>query len=89
MAGEQDHISHWQVVYKGAKLYSASCNQQFVLSTSGHIMGLINSTTNHACSYRTNNSLPDNSNVWLENSTEHSGSWWPYWLHWLTNICVC
>ena len=92
VAAEQDRISQWEVVYEGFKLYTTSCNQQFVLSTSGHVMGLINSPTDHKCSYKTssysttNNPSPNNAMDWLENSTEYSGSWWTCWVNWLTNI---
>ena len=72
VAAEQDRISQWEVVYEGFKLYTTSCNQQFVLSTSGHVMGLINSPTDHKCSYKTssysttNNPSPNNAMDWLE-----------------------
>ena len=92
VAGEQDPISNWQITYESIKIYSSSCNQQFVLVMSGHVIGLINKPTDYTCSYRaynsntTNNILTTNATVWFEHSTEYSGSWWPTWLNWLINI---
>jgi len=92
VAGEQDPISDWQTIYESIKLYSSSYNKKFVLSSCGHVMGLINSITDPGYSYKssnhnkTNTILSETATAWLENSTEHLGSWWPYWLNWLTDI---
>ena len=84
LAGETDHITVWQSVYAGAKLYSGKV--QFVLSTSGHVKGLLNPPIDNKYSFKTNIHMPKNPNVWLKDAKEHPGSWWPYWVNWLTNI---
>jgi polyhydroxyalkanoate synthase len=87
LAGETDHITLWQAVYSGAKLYRNS-NVEFVLANLGHIKGLLSSPleqdSRHA--FRVNSLLPKNSDVWLASSKQHNGSWWNYWVKWLTNI---
>jgi polyhydroxyalkanoate synthase len=87
LAGIKDHITPWQGVYASAQLYSGP--SQFVLSSSGHVKGLINPPTDNKYSFRINiinKKIPKNHQVWLKNSTEHQGSWWNYWKNWLNNI---
>jgi len=87
LAGIKDHITPWQGVYASAQLYSGP--SQFVLSSSGHVKGLINPPNDNKYSFRINiinKKIPKNHQVWLKNSTEHQGSWWNYWKNWLNNI---
>ncbi len=84
VAGEKDHITPWKSVYAGAQLYKSQ--SQFVLSSSGHVKGLINPPADHKYSFRINNKMPKNPEEWLKTSKEHPGSWWNYWTNWLTSI---
>ena len=81
-AGRDDHISPYQSVFRSAKAFGGDA--RFVLAGSGHIAGVINHPDAKKYQHWTNDSsLPDAVDEWLENSTEHPGSWWPYWLKWL------
>lgn len=87
VAGAKDHIVPWRSVYAGLKLYGGE--SQFVLSSSGHVKGLINPPIDNKYSFRVNifnKTIPDDYQIWLNNSIEHQGSWWFYWKNWLTNI---
>ena len=86
LAGDTDHITVWQAVYNSSKVYGGPV--EFVLSTSGHIKGLINPPIDNKYSFKinTNPKLPATPEQWLADAEEHQGSWWPYWLNWLTNI---
>ena len=87
VAGIKDHITPWQSVYAGTQLYGGS--SQFILSSSGHVKGLINPPSDNKYSFKINiinKKIPKNPQNWLKNSTEHSGSWWNYWKNWLTKL---
>lgn len=88
VAGDTDHITVWQSVYNGAKLYGGSV--EFILSGSGHIKGIINPPADQKYSFRTNNDSTNINNLtpeqWLQGSIKHSGSWWPYWLKWIVKL---
>lgn len=81
-AGRDDHISPYQSVFRSAKAFGGDA--RFVLAGSGHIAGVINHPDAKKYQHWTNdNPLPDSVDEWVENSTEHPGSWWPYWFKWL------
>ncbi len=87
VAGIKDHITPWQSVYAGTQLYGGS--SQFILSSSGHVKGLINPPSDNKYSFKINiinKKIPKNPQNWLKNSTEHPGSWWNYWKNWLTKL---
>ena len=87
VAGIKDHITPWQSVYAGTQLYGGS--SQFILSSSGHVKGLINPPSDNKYSFKINiinKKIPKNPQNWLKNSTEHPGSWWNYWKNWLIKL---
>lgn len=57
--------------------------KRFVLGGSGHIAGIINAPEAKKYGYKVNDHSPPNADQWLEQATEHPGSWWPEWLKWL------
>jgi polyhydroxyalkanoate synthase len=56
-----------------------------VLSSSGHILGIINPVvTPPKREYHVGSAeRHDNADVWHERSTMHPGSWWEDWMAWL------
>ena len=76
-----DHITPWQGCYQTVNLTGGE--SEFVLSSQGHIQALVNPSGNPKGSYRLNPATPDTADEWLEDSTEHKGSWWDYWATWL------
>lgn len=81
LSTRDDHIAPWQATYAGTQLYQGQ--NKFVLSSSGHIAGVINPPTSKKYSYWTNDVLPADPDVWLANAKPHQGSWWPEWMAWL------
>ncbi len=81
ISAEKDHIAPWEATYSGAKLCSGET--EFVLGGSGHIAGIVNPPEKMKYGFKTNKTLAETPQEWLESSTEHTGSWWLYWEKWL------
>ena len=81
LAGVTDHITPWQGCYKTAKLFGD--RSTFVLANSGHIQSLLNPPGNPKAFFWAAAARPPSAEAWLEQSTKHSGSWWPHWLEWI------
>jgi len=81
-AGLTDHITPWQACYRSVDLFGGDVT--FVLSNSGHIQALINPPGNPKSRYMTNKTYTNDAGEWLENATQHQGSWWELWTEWLT-----
>jgi polyhydroxyalkanoate synthase len=78
----EDHIAPWKTTYAGPRLLGGK--SRFVLSGSGHIAGMINPPSAKKYGYWTNDSLPEDPELWLKGAKQHEGSWWDDWLEWLT-----
>ena len=80
LAASEDHITPWRSSYATTGLLPT--RTRFVLSSSGHIAGVVNppSPKRH---YLTNEDLPEDSEEWLAGATKHTGSWWGDWADWI------
>lgn len=81
LSTQRDHIAPWKTTYNGFQLMNGP--KRFVLGGSGHIAGIINPPSAIKYGYQTNDSTTASPEEWIENATEHAGSWWPEWLKWL------
>jgi polyhydroxyalkanoate synthase len=83
LATREDHIAPAKSVMLGCKFFGGDV--KFVTSGSGHIAGVVNPPNKNKYQYWTG-PRPQNADLegWLKDATEHSGSWWPDWLQWLT-----
>jgi polyhydroxyalkanoate synthase len=82
LAGKEDHISPWHNAYQTTQLLGS--DPDFVLSTSGHIVAMVNPPAEGGkATFQTNGDTPDDADAWLEGAEEHEGSWWPHWTEWL------
>lgn len=81
LSAREDHIAPWASTYAATQLYKGDIT--FTLAGSGHIAGVINPPANNKYGYWTNAKLPPDPQDWLKGATEHQGSWWPHWRHWL------
>ena len=82
IALKDDHVSAWEAVYDGTKLFGGSVT--FVLGGSGHNAGVINPPAANKHGYWTSAARPATAQEWLDGATRHDGSWWPHWEQWLT-----
>jgi len=82
LATREDHIAPAKSVLYGSQFFGGDV--RYVLAGSGHIAGVVNPATKPKYQYWTGG-RPEGSDVdaWLSKATEHAGSWWPDWLHWL------
>jgi polyhydroxyalkanoate synthase len=80
LAAVDDHIVPWVSGYKTAQLLGG--HNRFVLSTSGHIAGIVNPPSPKA-KHWTNDVLPADPLAWRENATLQSGTWWEDWATWI------
>jgi polyhydroxyalkanoate synthase subunit PhaC len=77
-----DHLTPWKGCYRTTQLLSGPTT--FVLSNSGHIQSLVNPPDNPKASYYTGQQPGQDSEDWLANATQQSGSWWEAWADWIT-----
>jgi len=78
-----DHIVPWQSSYKTTGLVSGPV--RFVLSSGGHIAGIVNPPGPKAW-YQVvpteDDALPSSAHAWREAAERRPGSWWEDWARW-------
>jgi polyhydroxyalkanoate synthase len=77
----EDHIAPWRAAYASTQLL-VNAAPRFVLSTSGHIAGIVNPPSPKSA-YWTNDELPAEPERWLAGATKQQGSWWEDWAAWI------
>lgn len=80
LAAENDHIVPWTSSYSATQLLGGDV--RFVLSSSGHIAGIVN-PPNPKAKYWTGDELPAGPEQWRASSILHPGSWWEDWARWI------
>ncbi len=79
---KEDHIAPWQTTYETCHFLKGE--NTFVLSSSGHVGGIVNHPNKNKYCYWTNADLDVSAFNWLRNAEMHQGSWWSTWQEWLT-----
>ena len=87
VTAEDDHIAPWRSAFRINN--HAAGQKRFVLSSSGHILGIVNPPVTPpkrrywaGGAHRT-----DGADSWRERAQEHSGTWWEDWTAWLAPQC--
>jgi polyhydroxyalkanoate synthase len=83
VSAEDDHIAPWRQTFRINNF--ASGPKRYVLSSSGHILGIINPVVNPP---KRNFSVADaerhdTPETWQERAENFPGSWWEDWMAWL------
>jgi polyhydroxyalkanoate synthase len=80
LAASEDHITPWKSSYATTGLLRSDV--RFVLSSSGHIAGIVNPPSPKRLHW-TNERLTSDPDDWLAGAEEHTGSWWGDWADWI------
>jgi polyhydroxyalkanoate synthase len=80
LAAREDHIAPWKSAYATTSLLGGEV--RFVLSSSGHVAGIVNPPGGRRV-YWTNDGTPADSEAWHASAVEHPGSWWHDWAAWI------
>lgn len=85
VTAEDDHIAPWKQCYRIRKYVNVSASVRFVMSTSGHILGIVNPPTNPPKrSYWIGEpERNDHWEHWFERAEKKPGTWWTDWTTWL------
>jgi polyhydroxyalkanoate synthase len=81
VAGINDHITPWDVVYRSTLLLGGE--RRFVLSNSGHVQSILNPPGNPKANFVENGKLSSDPRAWYYDAKRTDGSWWPNWLSWI------
>jgi polyhydroxyalkanoate synthase len=79
VAAVDDHIVPWRASYQTTRLFKGNC--RFVLSSSGHIAGIVNPPSPKTRLWL-NDNLPPTPEDWREHATQHNETWWNDWISW-------
>jgi polyhydroxyalkanoate synthase len=80
LSAVDDHIVPWVSGYKTTQLLGG--HKRFVLSTSGHIAGIVNPPGPKA-KHWTNDATPADPQEWKDNAQLQDGTWWDDWTAWI------
>jgi polyhydroxyalkanoate synthase len=81
LSAVDDHIVPWTSGYKTTQLLGG--RNRFVLSTSGHIAGIVNPPSPKAKHWVNEESLPADPHEWKAGAQLHEGTWWEDWATWI------
>jgi polyhydroxyalkanoate synthase len=81
VAGINDHITPWDVVYRSTLLLGGE--RRFVLSNSGHVQSILCPPGNPKSNFVENGKLSSDPRAWYYDAKHTEGSWWPTWLSWI------
>ncbi len=76
-----DHIVPWVSGYKTSRLLGG--RNRFVLSSSGHIAGIVNPPSPKAKHWVNEDTHPEDPQEWKDGATLHDGTWWDDWTAWI------
>ena len=79
VSAENDHIVPWRSGYATTQLVSGPA--RFVLSSGGHIAGIVNPPGPKNW-YKTSEEVPADPDEWRRGATHYQGSWWEDWSDW-------
>src|SRR6476659_2950733 len=80
LAAVDDHVVPWTSGYKTTQLLGGK--SRFVLSSSGHIAGIVN-PPNPKAKHWVNDSLPADPHEWREHAQLVEATWWQDWTGWI------
>jgi polyhydroxyalkanoate synthase len=82
VSAERDHIVPWTSSYKSTGLLGGDV--RFVLSSGGHIAGIVN-PPNDKSWVLTSEANPPDAQQWRDGATRQDESWWEDWARWMAD----
>ena len=85
VTAEDDHIAPWKECYRIHKYVNVQTPVRFVLSTSGHILGIVNPPVEppKRAYWVGEPERNDHWEHWLDKAEKKPGTWWQDWTAWL------
>jgi polyhydroxyalkanoate synthase len=85
VTAEDDHIAPWKQCYRIRKCINVAAPMRFVLSTSGHILGIVNPPVKPPKrSYWIGEpERNEHWEHWFDRAEKRPGTWWEDWTRWL------
>ncbi|UCV06971.1 PHA/PHB synthase family protein [Dechloromonas denitrificans] len=85
VTAEDDHIAPWKQCYRIRKQVNVKAPVRFVLSTSGHILGIVNPPVNppKRAYWIAEPERNEHWEHWFERAEKKPGTWWEDWTRWL------
>ncbi len=80
LAAVDDHITPWKSSFKTTRLLAGKV--RFVLSSSGHIAGIVNPPNKNAV-YWVNDKPEADPELWRADASRRNESWWEEWARWI------
>lgn len=89
VGAEDDHIVPWRQSYRIHKYINVKAPVRFVLSTSGHILGIVNPVVEppKRSFWVAEPERNEHYEHWFNRAEQKPGSWWSDWLAWLEPQC--
>jgi len=89
VGAEEDHIVPWRQSYRIRKYINVKAPVRFVLTTSGHIFGIVNAvvTPPKRSFWVAEPERNEHYEHWFDRAEKKPGSWWEDWLAWLSPQC--
>jgi polyhydroxyalkanoate synthase len=81
LAAREDHIAPAKSVFVGAQYFGGPV--RYVMAGSGHIAGVVNPPSKLKYQYWTGGPPKGGFAAWVEEATEHPGTWWGDWAAWI------
>ncbi|MBS1139427.1 MAG: Alpha/beta hydrolase fold:Poly-beta-hydroxybutyrate polymerase, N-terminal [Proteobacteria bacterium] len=85
VTAEDDHIAPWKQCYRIRKQINVNAPVRFVLSTSGHILGIVNPPANppKRAYWIGEPERNEHWEHWFDRAEKKPGTWWEDWTRWL------
>jgi len=85
VTAEDDHIAPWKQCYRIRKQINVTAPVRFVLSTSGHILGIVNPPANppKRAYWIAEPERNEHWEHWFGRADKRQGTWWEDWTQWL------
>jgi polyhydroxyalkanoate synthase len=81
LAAVEDHIAPWRSSFKTTQIWGGPVT--FVLSSSGHIAGIVNPPSKTAVHW-TNDKPAKDPDEWQASAAKHTETWWEEWARWIS-----